>query len=651
MRKLRSITAFFICCILLVLTGCKTASDFSAGGNELKIGVSDIQGQFNPFYSESKADIEIMSQMFRPIQRTGSDNSLINHSGGISYEFAEGETVKYTVSIDNDMMFSDGSNITIDDVIFFYYFISDASYDGTYKDWYLNDIVGLKEYYFDDKNYESSISEIEKTVAEKYTVTTISVADYSKYLIATNLEGKLTGGLDTASPSGISWRKYIDDLGYGEDAKKLGANPSQEDVLKLIARVEAESNPLAYNPESWYREQLYTEYISKNYADGIDVSEIDGIKKVNDYTCTILFNSRNINAISQLNALLVSKNFYSVEYIKGSAEKIKELTDTPVCSGPYVISDFDDDEVTMVSNKFYLDTDCDFKRLKFIDLAVGEKDPIECVVSGDVDIVTTLATSQSVSMLTDKPVSYVISDCDYYVSMFLNTRTLSNATARKALIGLCSVNDVVENRIGSYYTKLLRPISIRFPEYPSSVTDSYYNSSAYTAYTMVSDDILTDVDVYYCGSEDDLEYAVLSRYKEILAEKNIELNIVLADEVTLENAIISGDADLWIENVYDGATCDKYEYYNSSGSLNKTAVNTPEIDSKTANIRSAIGFSDKAKMTEQLTELVMQQAVENPLYQLQTITVYNTDVISAESVNLEGDYYGFTYTLPLLKAN
>ena len=71
--------------------------------------------------------------------------------------------MKYTVSIKDDLFFSDGTNIKIDDVVFYYYFISDATYDDTFKDWYLNDIEGLKEYYFDDPNYESSISNIEKT--------------------------------------------------------------------------------------------------------------------------------------------------------------------------------------------------------------------------------------------------------------------------------------------------------------------------------------------------------------------------------------------------------------------------------------------------------------------------------------------------------
>ena len=158
MKKFKSILIILICFIIAVLPGCRYSGGIAADRSVLKIGVEGIEGVFNPFYAESQADLEIVSQMFRPIQIKTSDNTFINHSGSISYEYVGDSQVKYTVSINDDMFFSDGNHIAIDDVISFYYFISDATYDGTYKDWYLNDIVGLKEYYFDDKNFTKSIS-------------------------------------------------------------------------------------------------------------------------------------------------------------------------------------------------------------------------------------------------------------------------------------------------------------------------------------------------------------------------------------------------------------------------------------------------------------------------------------------------------------
>lgn len=649
MRVLKVFFIIVICFAMVVLSSCGVFNKISVNTTELKIGISGISGQFNPFYCETDADKQIVAQTARPIQRVATDNSLVNHSGGISYEFAGENSVKYTVSIRDDMKFSDGTNITIDDVLFYYYFISDATYDGIYKDWYLNDIEGLKEYYFDDKNYESSIANIEKTVREKYSLTTIGTDDYVKYLTATNIEGRFDGDISSASPKGNSWKEYLDKLGYTEAYNDLGKNPTKEQLLKLLATVEAENNPLAYNPESWYREQLYKSYIEKNYSDGTDVTEISGIKKINDYTCTVLFNSKNINAVSQLNAFLVSKNYYSSEYVKGSAEKVKALDGvSAICSGPYVVTEFEDGKAIAVSNEYYSDAECEFNRLEFIETEA--EDAVRDVSNGKIDVTSVTASLSVIGSLADKSVSYFVTNQRSYVSAFFNTRTL-DTSARMALMGLFSVNNVLESEIGSYYTKLINPLSVRFSEYPSHITNPYYTESSFSAYKMVTDNFITKVTAYCCSDENSLEYKALNSYKEILSKNGITLNIIISDENEMRNAVVSGKADIWVESVADGSTCDKYEYYNSFGKFNYTAVSSSDIDEMTLKIRSSIGFSDKAQMTETLMKLVMEQAVEYPLYQLQTVTIYNTETINPDSLVGFDDYDGFTYIIPHLKEN
>ena len=206
----------------------------------------------------------------------------------------------------------------------------------------------------------SSISDIEEKVKDRYTVSNISTEDYIDYLFETGLEGKFNGELDSDSPYGTSWKNYIIKHGYAEAVEDLGDNPSKDKVTKLVARAEAETNPENYNPEDWYRTKLYSEYIEDNYADGTDINSIEGIKKVDDYTCTVLFNSRNINAIAQLNALLVSKSYLSTEYIKGSAESIKNIDGYGVCSGAYIVTEYEDDVVSLEANEYYGEDTCDF---------------------------------------------------------------------------------------------------------------------------------------------------------------------------------------------------------------------------------------------------------------------------------------------------
>lgn len=642
MKVFRAVVSVLICICVAVLSSCKGVE----ASDELKIGVNGISGEYNPFYAVNDADREVVMQMFRSVQRLDGNNKFVNYGGGISYEYIGDSQVEYTVSINENLRFSDGTNIKIDDVIFFYHFIADATYDGYYKNWYLNDIAGLKEFYFDDSDYKSSLRKIEDRIEKNYTLTTIETKDYADYLVATNLENKFDGNLESVSPSGTTWKEYLIKAGYGEALDDLGANPSQDKITRLVATAEAESNPLAYNPENWFREKLYAQYIEKNYEDGTDVESISGIKKVDDYTCTVLFNSRNINAVSELNALLVSKAAFSVEYVKGSAEKIKDTGNYTVSSGPYAIADYGEDFVKLTENMYY-GVPCGFSSLKFIDIS-DEKDPVKLVTAGKIDVVETYATADNVRKLENKNAAYLIEDCNYYVSLFFNTRTL-DLSARKALTGICDVNSAVEAQIGSYYTRPLRPMSIRFDEYPSQITQPYHSASAFTVYNMGTSEKISEADLYYCGSEDDLAYAAITEYKNVLAEKGINLNIIPADEKTLDSAIISGKADMWVERVYDGTSCDKLDYYHSSGKNNKTGISREEIDMLTVSIRSATGYSNKAVMSAQLMELVMEEAVECPLYQQQKMTVYNTETVNPESLNVLPDADGFTYMIPLLE--
>ena len=128
MKIKKSVLIIFLCFLLAVLPACNKSGSNSS---ELKIGVEGLSGNYNPFYAENEADIEVISQMFRPIQIRGTDNALINHSGSISYEFVGDDQVKYTVSIDDGMRYSDGTHITIDDVIYYYvFYLAPSSFFG-----------------------------------------------------------------------------------------------------------------------------------------------------------------------------------------------------------------------------------------------------------------------------------------------------------------------------------------------------------------------------------------------------------------------------------------------------------------------------------------------------------------------------------------
>ncbi len=648
MKRFKALVSILISLSVIFVSSC--SGGFGQGVSELVIGMENIGSEFNPLYAKTENEKIISSQIFGTIQNLDTDNSLINSCGGISYEYVGENQVKYTVTLRDDMFYSDGTHVTIDDVIFFYHYIADASYNGAYSDWHLNNIDGLSEYYYDDMNFRIFMTAVSNNAWDLYSAETIGKTDFINYLIASKLEGRFNNGLDSLAPNGKTWREYFTSIEYTEELEKLGDNPDEMQLLSLAARAEVENNPLAYNPAPYYEEMFVSEYIGSNYSDGIDVPSISGIKKINDYTCTILYNSRNINAISEINIPVISRAAFESEYIKGNTESVRQKNIAAVGSGPYKLKQTDDVEVTLSVNEYYYGESPDFSLLRFKDYAEAETDLTEAFLDGEVDIISVDATDSNIGKLEKNGVKTVVSNNRSYISIFFNSANLDLAE-RKALSGLCDFNSLISQNIGRYYTAVYMPLSIRFPEYPKEVIAPVYTANTFSAYETLNPDRITSIDAYFCGETDSLEYKILEEYKKILSSKGITLNINVVSQTAFDSAIKSGQADLWIQSVPDGATCDKYEYFNSNGDFNFMGLNSAEIDSLTSSLRASVGFSDRKAMTKRILNLVTEQAIENPICQLQTVTAYNTDKISADSVGNNFDYDGYSAVLPLLKKN
>lgn len=642
MKWIRSAAALLLCLSVLLLSACQSVR--SGGASTLKVGVGTVTGEFHPFYAEEPGDRAVVAQTYRSIQRRGADNSLINDCGGISYELVGDSKVKYTITIRDDLRFSNGDPVTIHDVIFFYYFISDASYDGVYRDFYRNDIEGLKAYYYNDPNYAQALANIADTVQKNYTAETVSQTDLTAYLAATSLAG-LFGGLDTPSLYGGTWREWMTKTGH---AQALGNAKDAAAVLQAVAAAEAAEHPKSYNPAEWYRQKLTDEYISRSYAAGTKVKDISGIRKINDYTCTVLFNSRSINAISQLNALIVSEKFYAVNYVKGDAKAVHDMEQFGIGCGPYFLSDYEGNRVTMNANKYYSDAKPAFASLQLVDYAAANIDPISGVSDGKLDVVTTQAAADTINRLANQPVSYRVTHTPAYLSLFLNTRTMDSGL-RRAVFGLSNLTETLQARYGAYYTTPYRALSVRFAEYPSEVTDPYFNESAFSAYQMTAKAPQSALTGAYLAERPD-DAAILEALAAILKEKGITLSILSVPADGLRQAALSGMVDLWVCEVPDGATCDKYEEYHSSGRRNLTGIADELLDSLTVSLHTGVGSGDRREVTAELLEHAAELAFECPLCQTQQITVYNTQTIAESSLPAEtGSYDGFAYLLPLLQ--
>ena len=138
-----------------VLASATACGGSTTSPDALVIMTEDLDGLFNPFYSTTGADANIVSMT--QISMLGSDykNGEVTVAAGeehavavldyaINYDSATDKTT-YTFVIKNDIVFSDGHPLTMEDVLFNLYVYLDPVYTGS-STMYSTDIVGLQDY-------------------------------------------------------------------------------------------------------------------------------------------------------------------------------------------------------------------------------------------------------------------------------------------------------------------------------------------------------------------------------------------------------------------------------------------------------------------------------------------------------------------------
>ena len=303
--KRRLLAALLSATMLLSVAGCGNKAtdnngDSSNGGNSsnntLVIGTQSFNGVFNPFFYNTAYDAQAFETIFTSVCETNENNELVEKGGSITSEEVKAEDgsvqTLYTIKLKEGMTFHDGEPVTIDDLIFAYYVYADPTYDGMASFVNSLDIVGMKEYYYDDANYSSKVAEIEAKAEE-----TAGTEDgFIQYLVESNCEGWYAGDPNGDVGDGRTFVQYLTDEGY--DAASVASN--SDEFLKLLAKCEYEKYADGYDAVTWWTSKLSEDYINEGLADGIDVETITGIEKVDDLTCTVLVNGINISGDRQL---------------------------------------------------------------------------------------------------------------------------------------------------------------------------------------------------------------------------------------------------------------------------------------------------------------------------------------------------------------
>ena len=646
-RKAIALAMIVLFCLTSVFAGgAKEASASAAAAPQAKtpaqadktlvIAVpATFEEKWNPVLAESAYDQQVIEQIFTSPCRVNADNELIPWAGNIETKDNGDGTVTYTVTCKPGMVFSDGEPVTIDDYLYCLYVTADPSYTGPAA-LITEDIVGIKEYYYDDPDYEVTINGYAEEAAAKYSLDTISKEDYITYLIDSNLEG-WWAGLDS-----YDWEGYAKSEGFGDQWAAIDAKNADQ-VLALIAEIEFTNYGDSYDPESWWLSKLQEGYIKGNLADGIDVPEISGVKRIDDYTATVTYASINIYGDRTINMYFMPEHYYG-KLVKGDVSAI-QANMKPLGAGPYIFKDFSNNIATAVANVNYFEGVPAIGTVKW--QFVPEADTLASLSAGTIDIANPSGNRENVEQLDALGLSYDLTDNAGYGYSGFNCENL-DVNVRRGLFSLMNRRASVAGYYGSKIAQVIeRPMTTVLAEYPDDAKEYYpYDPAKALEYFKAAgyeqkNGKLVDkngnqlvVSAYIGGSGvgDHPAYAMYTQAANDMAALGGELQIQDVQFAVLQSAMNDGPADIFTLAWGNVTTCDKSTQFKSTGGQNRYRINDAEMDSLLDEIIVTVDLEERKALVTEMLDRAMDLAIELPLYQRKNIIAYNQNNIDMSTI-------------------
>ena len=385
----------------------------STSDGTLVLAETGFEGKFSPFFAASASDQDVID--LTQLGLLGADRKgemILNGIEGETREYNgtdytyygttdcvvtenDDGTVTYDLKLRDDLKFSDGEPVTIDDVIFNMYVYLDPTYDGS-ATLYSTPIVGLEE-------YRNSMTTLSKLIAEAGEDNT----DYTNFT-----EEQQKAFWDAVNDGGVKFAQEIVDTmlengatdvasaaaGWGFEG--LAADATAKDFFMAIgaqydwnfSAMEAETAGSALSdliPEDVYA------YATTGVAIGADVPSVAGIVKTGDYSMTITTSELSTNMIYQLQMPIAPLHYYgdkslydydnnSFGFPKGDLSVVRSKTSAPLGGGMFTFNKYSDGVVYLDANPTYYDGAPKIAHVNMKE--TQEADKITGVQAGTIDI-------------------------------------------------------------------------------------------------------------------------------------------------------------------------------------------------------------------------------------------------------------------------
>lgn len=418
-----------------MLVGCAGGSEGgSSSSNEkpLVVGYSPFNSKFSPFFSETAYDQDVYAMTQIGLLTTDRLGQIIyngiegetNEYNGTEYTYygpadikstenADG-TVDVNIKLREDLKFSDGEPVTIDDVIFTMYALADPTYDGS-STFFALPIEGMEEYRSgmstlysllvaagkDNTDFANWDEATQTKFWEESDKAAVALAqEIVDYCVANgyNEEGDVTGAAG-------NWGFEVADGATVEDFAKAILEGYGNDIVAAIGTENAGSTV----------DDLFPMYSADGLQTGVQTDasadNIKGIKKVNDYELDIHLTKVDAPSLYQLGISITPLHYYGEKekydydnnkfgFDKGDLSHIRSVTTKPLGAGPYKFVKFENGVVNFEANENYYQGAPKTKYVNFIETTDQEK--LNGIVTGTIDITDPSFSKDTAQQITDE---------------------------------------------------------------------------------------------------------------------------------------------------------------------------------------------------------------------------------------------------------
>ncbi|MBE6835040.1 MAG: ABC transporter substrate-binding protein [Ruminococcaceae bacterium] len=495
--------------VATVFAACNKTPKKEENSKPLVVGYSNFSSKFSPFFAETAYDQDVATMTAVSLLTTDRQGAVVElgktgetrayngtdykYYGPADLKITENKdgTVYYDFELRDDIKFSDGEKLTVDDVIFSMYVLSDPTYDGS-STFFALPIKGMEEYRAgmdtlfnlitaagrDNTDFTNWTEEEQKALwADLDQAGVKFVQEICDYCVAAGANAEE----DSVAAKAANWGFELKEDATLEDFFAAMVEAYEGDYAALSSTETAGTSLFEFM-------ENYDAY-TKGIKTGDSAANISGIEKTGDNSLRVTLTQVDATAIYQLGVTIAPLHYYGdtakydyeknqFGFEKGDLSTVRAKTTEPMGAGPYKFQKFENGVVYFEANENYFlgapkTTNVQFKEM-------SDTDKLNGVITGSIDI-----TDPTYSLDNAKAIAEANSNGEVTGDK-ITTSTVNNLGYGYLGISAKSVN--VKGELGSDASKNLRKaFATVFANFRDVTVDSYYGETASVINYPISD--------------------------------------------------------------------------------------------------------------------------------------------------------------------